>query len=808
MHFQLKYNKLNLARILFFTILIVGVLDVKTGYAQKSVSIHIIDTTNGFRQPFIKVINKTQKKESLSGINGLYVSNPGDTISLYHVLFKQKTIVVSQNDSIQVVFLEPLEMDKWDLSQDSKGGAAMKQFQDTMLVKSFKKLPYLKYETNNKIVIYTKPKDKTNISNLENWKEKLSIISIEDNLFDGPKKSLLRVIYSEIKSEDSTYIDNSKSTLIPTNLQSISPLSEYLYINNDNYYNPLYPAADKRYNFYYFDQMKIGVNSLDVVMVIPEKSRYFASVIAILYFDSNTKHLIGSSYRPAKAINPWQLNSDYVSLPKMTGLQNNVYFEIYRKKLPKYNMDARSRFLSTKDNFQFDRDSSTVKKNDIRIFQSSKDSTQHIQNEYYTVEPLQESEKLTYLKSDSAKGDYINRKWYNIIANIALENIGYKVGKGYFNNILKLNQYESIRIGIGYQSLNILSDRLKFGGYVGYGIIHKGPEDNGFRFGFNTGVYLGKEKKKFLDYNFKDDILEPGRTFYFYEEKDQIRNFFANRVGLTLSNNISFSSSINNNFVYKINFDNYTFNPQFEYYYQPTPEDSITNFRFSELGFQVRIGKFSALNPRLSRLFHQQNTFIPVLYFNYVEGFDTILKGEYAYHKFNAKLKTYYIFNEKFHLDITAETGLATKEIPYPVLYTGNGNISSIASIMIQDAFQTMDLYNYLTDKYFNLFTTFYVNFKTANKNRMRPQVGVAWNMGWGKLNGNPNVQNFPEDEAVTDYRNGYYETGILFTNFLQVKILGLIRGQFGMGAFYNVGEQSKDASPFAFRVTYKITTF
>jgi hypothetical protein len=119
-----------------------------------------------------------------------------------------------------------------------------------------------------------------------------------------------------------------------------------------------------------------------------------------------------------------------------------------------------------------------------------------------------------------------------------------------------------------------------------------------------------------------------------------------------------------------------------------------------------------------------------------------------------------------------------------------------------------MNLYEYLSDRYLNVFTTFYVNFKAAKKNRMRPQVGFAWNMGWGKFNGNINVHSFEEGEGVRDYRDGFYETGILFTNFLQVRLLGLLRGEFGMGVFYNVGAFDEDTSRLAFRATYKITTF
>ena len=86
--------------------------------------------------------------------------------------------------------------------------------------------------------------------------------------------------------------------------------------------------------------------------------------------------------------------------------------------------------------------------------------------------------------------------------------------------------------------------------------------------------------------------------------------------------------------------------------------------------------------------------------------------------------------------------------------------------------------------------------------------VGLAWNMGWGKFTGDINVHSFEEGENVQDYRDGFYETGILFTNFLQVRMLGLLRGEFGMGVFYNVGPFNEDTSRLAFRATYKITAF
>ena len=610
-----------------------------------------------------------------------------------------------------------------------------------------------------------------------------------------------RVIYTKTETSDTVILMDNHKTFMPAYLHNISPLKEYIRVAQNDFYNPLHPHADHRYDFHFVGQIRFGTNSWDVVVFIPKRSRYFSSMTGILYFDATHKFLTGSSYRPAKSIISWQLNSDYNTTPELTGLQNSIFYESYIKRVPKNSLDSRAYFISTKDRFQFGRDSTIVRKNDFSLFQSKKDSVEQVQNDFYEVEPLQESEKLEYLNRDESNKDFINARWYDILVNIALERSGIRVGKGYFNNVFKINQHEMVRIGIGYQSVNLISERLKFGGYFGYGI-----KDGRFKFGYNAGIYLGKGRSQFLNYEAKYDIREPGRTFYLYEQKDYIRNYFTKKVGVTTSREISYTSTVNKSYVFSINFNAYSFDPQFEYAYQPTPEDSITTFKFTELGFKMRIGKYSALHPSVSRLLRMNKLFVPVFYINYIRGFEGILNSDHSYHKFNIKAKSYFMFNEKYHLDLTAETGITTKEMPYPVSFVGSGNTTGLASIMVQDAFQTMDLYSYLSDRYINVFSTFYVNFKAAKKHRMRPQVGFTWNMGWGKLNGDQSIHVFPEDEGIQDYPDGFYEVGILFTNFLQVRLLGLLRGQFGLGAFYNLNQT--DENPFAFRATYKITTF
>lgn len=776
---------------------------------QQKIDLYVLDASNGFPQAFIKITNVSDSSESLSGVNGLYQAHPGDQLIFEHPLYQSRAYMLNYTDTVQFVYLDPLDIRNFDDQSESEGRKIFRQFQDTMALKSYKLLPYLKYELANELIFYSREKTsdrRIDSIKLNEWEKYLRLTTLEENISQGPKKNRMRVIYAKAETSDSTIITATSNTLMPLNLQNIPPLQEYISIYEAEFYNPLYPKAGSRYRFHYIGNIELNQQILDVVLCLPAQRKKYASIDAVLYFENETKHLKGSSYRPAKALAFWQLSSDYINLPEMTGMQHNVSFEIFVKKLPKNDTETLVMYFSTKDKLQLDQDSAVIRKNDFRIFQSGPDAEHRGQDEYFNLEPLQESEKLEYLERDTGKGKFINRKWYDLMVNLALQNIGVKVGSGYFNNIFRINAYEWLRVGVGYQSMNLISERLKFGGYLGYAINPEGVKDQGWRLGFNSGVYLGKGKRQYLEYSYRNDVLEPGRTFYLYEQKDLVRNFFTSRMGLTVSNELTYTSTINNNFIFRINFNRFSFDPQFYYWYKSSPEDSTNFFRFSEMGFKLRIGKYSTMNPALSRLLLLKRGFVPTFYINYVEGFDNAFEGEYSYRKVNMKIKTYFYFNEKYHLDFTTEAGLSTKEIPYPVAYAGAGNITELASIIVLDAFQTMDLYAYLSDRYLNTFTTFYVNFKSAKKNRMRPQVGFAWNMGWGKFNGNIDIHSFEEGEGVSDYRNGFYETGILFTNFLQVRLLGLLRGQFGMGAFVNVGPT--DQSRLAFRATYKITTF
>ena len=81
------------------------------GSAQKSAEIYVKNAVNSFSQPFVKIINLSDDSQSISGINGLYRASPGNTLSFEHFMYKPKTYIVNDLDTVQMVFLEPLNLE-------------------------------------------------------------------------------------------------------------------------------------------------------------------------------------------------------------------------------------------------------------------------------------------------------------------------------------------------------------------------------------------------------------------------------------------------------------------------------------------------------------------------------------------------------------------------------------------------------------------------------------------------------------------------------------------------------------------------
>jgi len=142
----------------------------------------------------------------------------------------------------------------------------------------------------------------------------------------------------------------------------------------------------------------------------------------------------------------------------------------------------------------------------------------HIKKEVY----WQKERKLPLKKSDSLFFEGIEKtiKQKNTLGKIKrLQN----VNDGFFpilkwktdlKTLIKVNNYEGFRLGLGGLTNDEFSEKFRIGGYIAYG-----TKDQDVKFGLNTGLLLDKNSNTWLNASYSDDVREVGSNSYLTDER-------------------------------------------------------------------------------------------------------------------------------------------------------------------------------------------------------------------------------------------------------------------------------------------------
>lgn len=141
--------------------------------------------------------------------------------------------------------------------------------------------------------------------------------------------------------------------------------------------------------------------------------------------------------------------------------------------------------------------------------------------------------------------------------------------------------------------------------------------------------------------------------------------------------------------------------------------------------------------------------------------------------------------------------------MPYGLLFTGEGSGDKSFPVNIKNTFQTMKPYEFLSDRYVNLFFSHNFGSLLFHIKKFRPDITLNNNIGWGNLS-NSNSQKLIEFKTK---EKGYFESGMQFDNILKINYVNLGYLGFGTGIFYRYGYYSnfnfKDNLAFKITMTY-----
>lgn len=771
--------------ILFFCISI-AIQGVVVG---QSINAEIVDSTTKQGIPFVCLKNSQSHTVKLTDQKGYFIVELLEEIEISHPLYETKSETIDHHDSIFTIELTKKNEIEPTQKQLDQGKNIIESYHRNLPQTSTTKLPEFEFLSQTRFEVFQQSRE-----NHEEWTLLSSMESIEKNKFKSPDRKYMRVVSARYEDGDS-----SKIGFVPINSYSTSENNEYINVLNLKFYNPLYNGAERRYDYALLDSIQREEGTIQVIYFRPKPSRRFIGFAGVLYFTVDRSANWGGFLFPFKKNMEDFTIAYYQALTsKNTRFTKDLHVVFRLKNIPNFNMNSQVIFSSKNTLPNFDiKNTSNSKWVDMALFDQEKDTTN---DDTWMMTQVVDKDKLEYIKKDTLDKQFVLSNTLKQMYNIYDGKIGYRVRFFDINNVFSINKFESVRIGIGLQSHENFSDVFTFGGYVGYGF-----KDGEFKYGSNVGLYIGPKRNHLFSIKYTKDLLEPGRVNFMDKKQDLVKDFFTSRMDDYQSTQVLLRTRINAFFTSSLVLNNYSLKPLYEYIYNPNGQDltDTQEFNFTETSILFNIGTPFSDNPNLRNLLLRKKRLKANVFLNVTKGFDTEPGGDFDYLKLNARLSSNIRINLHDELDAVIEGGIMTLDQPYPIMYGGPGTEFKLTGIIINNAFQTMKLYGFFTDRYAHSFINYNFGNVIFKKSKFKPELALALNIGWGKIIGQKDIHELIE---VRDYSNGYYEAGVMLNNLLRLKIYKYFYGGLGVGTYIGFGPDAEGGA-FAIRVSYEIGT-
>lgn len=581
--------------------------------------------------------------------------------------------------------------------------------------------------------------------------------------------------------------------------QSFSFYDNNFSLGNKEYINPIAPGSTHRYWFILKDTI-FHKNSLDTTYVIsfrPQKGKNFEGLKGYLYINTNNwaiQRVIASPYSITGESQPFDvtITQEY----KITGgkkwFPQKISTEI---KFNNISLGGMMHLIAR----------GAVYIRDVKF--NGEGKKKHGFNPIKVkVEPnaLSDSTQLQKLRGNTATGK--EKLTYHVIDSVAKETNLKK--KFYFLRVLTMgripigkvsiplkriaryNQQEGLRLGLGLETNDRLSQFFKIGGYFGYGF-----HDKKWKWGGDMQLTFNQERLIRLKLHYSDDLHERGGTDFYKDNTNLFSNrtyanLFTNRLDRERFAGVNLSGLIRQNMKLQIvgNYKRFFFTDDYQFLPLLSKNGATDKFDVAEVGFvfnwNIRERVMMLGNRRVSL-----GTKWPKIAVKGMRGISGILESKYNYYRFNLRLEQDFKIRGFGKLSLFSNSGMTIGNVPLTLMQVskGTGNFGKGRfSVSAINTFQTMLPAEFFSDRFTALFaqlTFLPIKNKTS---WTEPLFSIYSSVGIGSMS---NVSDHRQYTFNT-LEKGYYESGLVIDNLLKTNLVGL-----GFGLFYRYG-------PYAFSRT------
>ncbi|MFK7953099.1 MAG: DUF5686 family protein [Ekhidna sp.] len=316
-----------------------------------------------------------------------------------------------------------------------------------------------------------------------------------------------------------------------------------------------------------------------------------------------------------------------------------------------------------------------------------------------------------------------------------------KIDIGPYSTFFGNNNVEGYRLGMGARTNIDFSNKLTFGGYVGYGF-----DDERFKYKFYTTLVTNKDTWTEWKYSQQKEVdqiwlinedIDPTSFFYTFSRFGTLTNpFLKNKYQL------SFLKQIGHGLTVQLSTKHERLQPlfDFEYYIDDSKTSTRSNYEINEATLALHYGRDEIIiindNERLSMGMIRH----PIYDLSYSYGSD-LFGGDFTYHKLKFSVRK----RQKMGLfgisSFNIGAGALFGDVPYSLLFNPIGNETPFS---VSFAYNLMDFFEFSASKYVEFryrhsFEGFIFN-RIPLFRRLKLRSALTANAFWGKIN-NANIE-------------------------------------------------------------------
>lgn len=759
----------------------------------------VVDDGTGYPLPFVNIVVKRTRQGVTTDIEGRFrlISSPGDTVEFRYVGFETRRMAFNQSTADVIVRLRESNTELGEVVIKPGSNPALRIIRRVMANKRLNdpdQIDGYTCHSYNKLVCSLALAGKASAFGKDSSKVKTFIE--HSNAFVSESYTLRKYrkpdqLKEVVLANRFSGIKDPFFAFLATDLQPFGFYKDFVTLMGSPYLNPIGEGALNRYDYTLMDTVLQGLDSLFVIAFQPLPGKVFESLEGQLYISSDGYALQHVLAQPSDhhQLMEARIQQQYRKIdgrwfPVM--LNSEIIFHEYQVRNIRPYYYSRS-YVS---DISF---SVNLTGKDFDLLQVSFDPLANRRPDStwrrIRVDSISQKELNTYHFYDSVKSKTRSLNTLMKFAEGAI--VGrFKAGPFYLPSeyLVRFNQYEGFRPGIGLQTAETVSRLFSLEGYVGYGF-----RDKALKYGGGLIVHLNPRTNGQLSIRWLQDVFESANTDFIRGQNlsgsQTFRRFLTARMDSVTRMSVVYEWKPSRPLSLKVFAQREERNPAYQYNYLPSgdPTQKAANFTTAMIGGQLRLA-FHEPYTQIGQFSIPTQLPNPLLLISISKAFDGWLGGAYDFSRIEIQWDHFIRWAGGGKTSYEVALGTADGNIPYPYMFNGRGTLhphTVSQGILIQNYFQTMDLYEFASDQYAYLFLQHNLGRLTGNRSKyFRPELSLIQNSGWGNLRQ-------PQDHIgipINTMEKGFFESGLVLNNLIRFKYVNLLYFGVGAGFFYRYG--------------------